>query len=74
MSERWVLDRGYPFIDPISDERRRAKWEEVNARPDADVKGSLEDGFSYVVAGSRGLLRATIRPARDTDRCSECEQ
>lgn len=65
MSEQqWVIDRGYPFIDPITQEQRRAKWESALARPDAELEGTFEEGFSYVVEGSGGMLRARVRPVR----------
>lgn len=62
--EQWVIDRGYPFIDPITQEQRRAKWESARARADAELKGTFEEGFSYVVEGSGGLLRVRVRRAR----------
>jgi hypothetical protein len=65
----YLFDRGYPFIDEISAEHARALYDRAAARPDAQLEGTFEKGFSYVVTPSAGgvnLVRCSVRP-RDAE-------
>lgn len=66
---RYLFDRGYPFIDPISAERARQIFERAKDDPDSGLRGTLEEGFSYVVArsGNVELVRAGVRPQKEPE-------
>lgn len=64
---RYVLDRGYPFVDEISAERARQIYEHAAANPEARLEGSFEEGFTYASSRWEGveLLRIAVRPVQD---------
>jgi hypothetical protein len=66
----YVFDRGRPFVDPITEERARALFEEASRRPGADLKGTLEGGFEWTAArsGADNFLRVAVRPIAEYER------
>ncbi|HZU58650.1 MAG TPA: hypothetical protein VFA06_22420 [Actinocrinis sp.] len=60
----YVFDRGWPFIDPITEEHARQIFERAQSRCGCELEGTLEDGFSYVVAKSSSIsfLRVKVYP------------
>jgi hypothetical protein len=67
---RYMFDRSYPFIDPVSAERAREIYEQAVACPDSELEGTLEEGFSYMSGRTTeglGVLRCRVYPVRPDD-------
>jgi hypothetical protein len=62
----YVIDRGNPYIDRISEQRASEIYAAAQPDPDAELDGTLEGGFTYLIGepGEPHLVRATVRPVK----------